>query len=103
MANTVGIQYDSATASMLVHINGKRVPLLSDQRESNLETYYPSTFLADSSITQESEVSNFKSTANPLPAKDFDPKQQDFDKFFHLGLEPINDMSIDSFCRNAKL
>ena len=58
---------------MLMDINGERITLLSDRMESNLKTYYPSAFLADSSITQESEESNFASTANPLPAKDFDP------------------------------
>ena len=51
LTNNVGVQYDSATASMLVHINGERVSLLSDQMESNLGRYYPSTFMTDSTTT----------------------------------------------------
>ena len=78
---------------MLVHINGERVSLLSDQMESNLEHYYPSSFLTDSTITQELHEPNFaKPTSceeedlreNSLHANDFDPKQQDYAEFFHL-------------------
>ena len=102
LAYNVGLQYDSATASLLVHINGERVSLLSDQMESNLGHYYPSTFLTDSTTTQELQQSNFASPANPLLLKGFGPKQQDFDEFFHLEKEPIDNMSINSFWKECK-
>ena len=50
MTNSVGIKYDYPT--MMIDINGETVALLTDKMESNLNTYYPSTFLTGTTISQ---------------------------------------------------
>ena len=98
MTNNVGIKYDSKTLSMLIDINDQRVTLLTDKMESNLKSYYPSTFLTGTTITQEPENSETPNTSVPLHATDdFDQEQKDLNEFFNLDPNPISEMSINSF------
>ena len=98
MTNDVGIEYDSKTLSMSIDINDQRVTLLTDKMESNLKSYYPSTFLTGTIITQEQEDSDSPNASVHLHATDdFDQEQQDLNEFFHLDPNPIDDISINSF------
>ena len=89
---------------MLIDINGEIVTLLSDKVESNLNSYYPSSFFADSKITQEPENLEFPNTSGPLHATDdSDQEQMDLNEFIHLDPNSISKMGNNYFLQICKV
>ena len=89
---------------MTISINNEVVSLLSDQMETNLNHYYPSSFLANSEITEEKPEDSVTPTnsVNPVTPSNPNEEQINVNEFFRLDPD-CQMLNINSFLQACKV
>ena len=87
LKNSVGISYDDLSGQMTIKINKEVIQLLSDKMETNLNHYYPSSFLANSEITEEKSEDSVtpKNSVNLETPSKSSEEQINVNEFFSSG------------------
>ena len=105
ISNSVNIGYSNVSTQTSVTINNEVVQLLSNEIQTNLMTYYPSSFMANSHATNQNEKT--EAPENTVPPElqekntEFQEEQLRLKKFFHL--DPETQMTnINSFLQSCK-
>ena len=104
ISNSVNIGYSNVSKQTSVTINNEVVQLLSNEIQTNLMTYYPSSFMANSHATNQNEKT--EAPENTVPPKlrekntEFQEEQLRLKNFFHL--DPETQMTnINSFLQSC--
>ena len=104
LKKSVGISYDDSTGRMTISINNEVVALLADKMETNLNHYYPSSFLANSEITKEKPEDSVtpKNPVNPETPSNSNEEQMNVNEFFRLDPD-CQMLNINSFLQACKV